>query len=88
MNRLRMSVDGAFAQEIVLTRQETTIGRKPHNDIVTAPAQLRVFRRVMRRLLDDIKTDVALSLNDLVEDVEDGAGLRAKEAEGEARASL
>jgi hypothetical protein len=34
MNRLRMSVDGAFAQEIVLTRQETTIGRKPHNDIV------------------------------------------------------
>ncbi len=29
---------------------------KPHNDIVTTPAQLRAFRRLMRRLLDDIKT--------------------------------
>ncbi|MFM1855235.1 MAG: hypothetical protein RLZ83_544 [Pseudomonadota bacterium] len=34
MNRLLMSIDGEAAREIVLTHEETTIGRKPHNDIV------------------------------------------------------
>lgn len=34
MNRLLMSIEGEAAREIVLTHQETTIGRKPHNDIV------------------------------------------------------
>jgi pSer/pThr/pTyr-binding forkhead associated (FHA) protein len=34
MTRLLISVDGGFVREVVLDRQETTIGRKPHNDIV------------------------------------------------------
>jgi len=61
MSRLLMSVDGKAVEEIVLTRPETTIGRRSHNDIVidhlAVSSQHAVLRSDQGELwLEDLKS--------------------------------
>jgi hypothetical protein len=39
MAKLILSMDGLVLKEITLTKERTTIGRKPHNDIQIWPCR-------------------------------------------------
>lgn len=61
MTRLLISIGGEDAREHVLARQETTIGRKPHNDIVidhlAVSSQHAVLRSEQGELwIEDLKS--------------------------------
>ncbi len=63
MNRLLVSVDGEADREIVLTRQETTIGRKPHNDIVIDHLAVSSQHAVLRSDHDELWVEDLKSTN-------------------------